>query len=103
MVDALAHRVPSNVTIVAADILEFDIPAAAGGSKVRVAGNLPYNVSSPILFRLLAAHRACGCLVDATLMLQREVAERIRASPGSRDYGVLSILIQLYAPACDRC
>ena len=72
-------------------------PAAAGGSKVRVAGNLPYNVSSPILFRLLAAHRACGCLVDATLMLQREVAERIRASPGSRDYGVLSILIQLHA------
>ena len=97
MVDALAHRVPSNVTIVGADILEFDISAAAGGSKVRVAGNLPYNISSPILFRLLAAHRACGCLVDATLMLQREVAQRIRASPGSRDYGVLSILVQLHA------
>ena len=71
---------------------------AAGGSPVRVAGNLPYNVSSPILFRLLAAHRACGCLVDATLMLQREVAERLRALvQGRRDYGVLSILIQLHA------
>jgi 16S rRNA (adenine1518-N6/adenine1519-N6)-dimethyltransferase len=97
MVVALSPGAPSNVTLVNADILEFDVAAFAAKGPLRVAGNLPYNVSSPILFRLLAAHRAHGGLVDATLMLQREVAERIRAAPGSRDYGVLSILIQLHA------
>jgi 16S rRNA (adenine1518-N6/adenine1519-N6)-dimethyltransferase len=97
LVAALAPRVPSNATIVNADFLEVDVHALTCGDSVRVAGNLPYNVSSPILFRLLSLHRAHGCLLDATLMLQREVAERIGASPGSRDYGVLSILIQLHA------
>ena len=57
-----------------------------------MAGNLPYNISSPILFRLLRAHRATAGLVDATVMLQREVAERIQASPGTGDYGVLADL-----------
>src|SRR6185295_20269991 len=57
----------------------------------------PYNVSSQILFRLIDAHRRLGGLIDATIMNQREVAERIAASPGGRDYGVLSILIQLHA------
>jgi 16S rRNA (adenine1518-N6/adenine1519-N6)-dimethyltransferase len=97
MVAALSPRVPPNVTILNADFLETDPSALLRDSSVRVAGNLPYNVSSPILFRLLAAHRQYGGLVDATLMLQREVAERMQASPGSRDYGVLSILIQLHA------
>jgi 16S rRNA (adenine1518-N6/adenine1519-N6)-dimethyltransferase len=62
-----------------------------------VAGNLPYNVSSPILFRLVNAHRTRGGILDATVMVQQEVAARIAASPGTRDYGVLSILIQLHA------
>ena len=64
---------------------------------MRVAGNLPYNVSSPILFKLLEAHRSAGGMTDATLMVQREVAERIAARPGTRDYGVLSIFVQLHA------
>jgi 16S rRNA (adenine1518-N6/adenine1519-N6)-dimethyltransferase len=97
MVAALGPKVPANVTLVAADFLDFDVPALAAEGPLRVAGNLPYNVSSPILFRLLGAHRAHGGLVDATLMLQREVAERIRAGPGTRDYGVLAILVQLHA------
>ena len=63
-------------------------------SMLRVAGNLPYNVASPILFKLLALHAAGLPLGDATVMLQREVAERLTAEPGSRDYGVLSILIR---------
>jgi 16S rRNA (adenine1518-N6/adenine1519-N6)-dimethyltransferase len=61
---------------------------------MRVVGNLPYNVASPIMFRLLKLHAAGGALVDATLMLQREVADRLVAGPGSKEYGVLSILIQ---------
>jgi 16S rRNA (adenine1518-N6/adenine1519-N6)-dimethyltransferase len=60
---------------------------------LRVAGNLPYNVASPILFKLIELYVAGLPLGDATLMLQREVADRLIAGPGSREYGVLSILI----------
>lgn len=95
MVTLLAPRLPSNVTLIEADFLECDLRTLPG-APFRVAGNLPYNVSSPILFALLTAHRQ-GLLVDATLMLQREVAVRLAAAPGSRDYGVLSILVQLHA------
>lgn len=97
MIDALAPRVPSNVTLLHADFLEYDIAALSGEGPIRVAGNLPYNVSSPILFRLVKAHRSRGGILDAILMLQQEVAARIAASPGTKDYGVLSILIQLHA------
>jgi 16S rRNA (adenine1518-N6/adenine1519-N6)-dimethyltransferase len=64
---------------------------------MRVAGNLPYNVASPILFKLIELYGAGVPLVDATLMLQREVADRLLAAPGGRDYGVLSILVQYAA------
>lgn len=102
MVEALAPRLPPNVTLLHGDFLEFD-PTALGSFPLRVAGNLPYNVSSPILFRLIEMHRGGGPeppnprLLDATLMVQREVAERIEAEPGGRDYGVLAILVQLHA------
>jgi 16S rRNA (adenine1518-N6/adenine1519-N6)-dimethyltransferase len=96
MVRALAPKLPPNVDLVHADFLDFDI-AAVAAEPLRVAGNLPYNVSSPILFRLIDAHRAGGRLSDATVMVQHEVAERIEAPPGSRTYGVLSILVQVYA------
>jgi 16S rRNA (adenine1518-N6/adenine1519-N6)-dimethyltransferase len=96
MIAALAPRVPANVTLVQADFLEFDVASAAAG-PTRVAGNLPYNVSSPIMFRLLKAYRAGAPLTDATLMLQEEVADRVQARPGTKDYGVLSILVQLHA------
>jgi len=59
-----------------------------------VAGNLPYNVASPIMFKLADLFAAGTPIVDATLMLQREVAERLGASPGTREYGVLSVLMQ---------
>jgi 16S rRNA (adenine1518-N6/adenine1519-N6)-dimethyltransferase len=99
MVDRLTPELPPNVTLVHQDFLETPIEEwlAADDGPLRVAGNLPYNVSSPILFRLIEAHTRHGQLVDATLMLQREVAERIEARPGSKDYGVLSISVQLHA------
>lgn len=97
----LARQAPSNVRVVPADVLEVDLadlasefPPAARG---RVIGNLPYNLSSPILAALLAAHARGGRFHDATLMLQREVARRLAASPGGRDYGVLAILTQVHA------
>jgi 16S rRNA (adenine1518-N6/adenine1519-N6)-dimethyltransferase len=97
MVALLAPRLPPNVTLITQDFLEVDLPERLGRERVRVAGNLPYNVSSPILFRLLDAHRRYGLVSDATLMLQREVADRIEAQPGTKDYGVLSIFVQLHA------
>jgi 16S rRNA (adenine1518-N6/adenine1519-N6)-dimethyltransferase len=83
------------LTVVEGDFLETANRLA--GQRVhplRVAGNLPYNVASPILFKLLALHAAGAPLVDATLMLQHEVADRLVAQPGGKDYGVLSVLVQ---------
>lgn len=92
---ALAPALPPHAAVVSGDVLDVDLAGllASIDGPVRVAGNLPYNISSPILFRLLllASQRP---VQDATLMLQREVADRLAAKPGTREYGVLSVLIQ---------
>jgi 16S rRNA (adenine1518-N6/adenine1519-N6)-dimethyltransferase len=66
-----------------------------------VVGNLPYNVASPILFKLVDLYRSGVGLLDATVMLQREVADRLLAAPGSRVYGIPSVLIR-HAADIDR-
>ena len=100
LVAALTPKLPSNASVVSGDVLDFDIDTALSAldTPIRIAGNLPYNISSPILFRLLelASRRP---ITDATLMLQREVAERIVAKPGTAEYGVLSVLTQWRAEA----
>jgi 16S rRNA (adenine1518-N6/adenine1519-N6)-dimethyltransferase len=97
----LAARAPANVTIVNADVLATDfaaLPISPGhDGRLRVAGNLPYNISSPILFALLEAHRSEPRLLDATLMLQQEVADRLTAAPSTRDYGVLTVSVARFA------
>jgi len=95
----LATRVPQNVRLVQADFLDVDLPQLLQGehTPVRVVGNLPYNVASPILFRLLDVADEGRLLRDATLMVQREVADRIVATPGGGDYGAMSIQVQLLA------
>ena len=88
---------PTNgkLTLVEGDFLETaNSLAGARSHALRVAGNLPYNVASPILFKLLELHASGVPLVDATLMLQHEVADRLVAAPGGKEYGVLSILVQ---------
>jgi 16S rRNA (adenine1518-N6/adenine1519-N6)-dimethyltransferase len=77
------------------DVPEGRLRAAFGEhpGPIRVAGNLPYNVASPILFRLTELSRQGLPLGDATVMVQREVADRLVARPGTRDYGVLTVLI----------
>ena len=93
---ALRESAPPNVTLVEGDFLETADRLGHRQSMsgpLRVAGNLPYNVASPIMFTLVDLARRGVPLVDATVMLQREVAERLAAPPGSRDYGVLSVLI----------
>jgi 16S rRNA (adenine1518-N6/adenine1519-N6)-dimethyltransferase len=97
MIGALTPRLPPNVDLVHRDFLQFDLADVSAAHPIRVAGNLPYNVSSPILFHLLSAYRQGGRIIDASVMLQLEVAERIEAAPDTREYGVLSILVQLHA------
>lgn len=84
---------PKKLIIHSADALQFDfasIPVPAG-SKLRVVGNLPYNISSPLLFHLaeIAPH-----VQDQHFMLQKEVVERMVAAPGSKTYGRLSVMLQ---------
>jgi len=86
-----AEGIP-NLRVIEGDFLLSD-PRALIPDPCRVAGNLPYNVASAIMFRLVELHAAGVPLVDATLMLQREVADRLVAPPGSKEYGVLSVLI----------
>jgi 16S rRNA (adenine1518-N6/adenine1519-N6)-dimethyltransferase len=108
----LATRVPGNVTVLTGDFLEMDVvpyltglmpqrgtetPGTSARRQFRVVGNLPYNLSSPILFRLIDLHLRHGLFSDATVMLQREVAARLAARVGTREYGVLSIHGQLHA------
>jgi len=79
------------------DALAFDLCALAPSpASLRVVGNLPYNVSTPLLFRFL---EQAYCIRDLHLMLQREVVERIVAEPGSKTYGRLSVMIQTLCEA----
>ena len=103
----LRGRVPPHVEVEQADFLRLDLAAAAaalrraGGcpdAPLRVAGNLPYGVSAPILLRLLRVAADTG-IRDAVVMLQREVAERVAAQPGSRAWGPLAVMTALRADA----
>jgi 16S rRNA (adenine1518-N6/adenine1519-N6)-dimethyltransferase len=99
---ALEADAPPNLVVIARDFLEWDEYLGFEPHQVprviRVAGNLPFNVASPIMFRLIGKNDVVArnglAMGDATLMLQREVANRLIALPGSKEYGVLSILIQ---------
>jgi 16S rRNA (adenine1518-N6/adenine1519-N6)-dimethyltransferase len=75
-----------------ADALAFDYAALARtrGGRLRIAGNLPYNISTPLLFRLLAQ---APSIIDLHLMLQREVVARLAARPGGGDYGRLTVML----------
>jgi 16S rRNA (adenine1518-N6/adenine1519-N6)-dimethyltransferase len=92
------HFPPERVTVVEQDVLNFDFAAtsAAAGERLLVVGNLPYGITSQILLKLAASHAA---LDRAVLMVQREVADRVVAQPGSRDYGLLSVTVQMFGPA----
>ena len=87
----------ARVTVIEQDVLRFDFAAAAAqfGERLRVAGNLPYAITSPIVLKLAASHAALDL---AVLMVQREVAERMSATAGTRDYGLLSVTMQMYGP-----
>jgi 16S rRNA (adenine1518-N6/adenine1519-N6)-dimethyltransferase len=103
MVAMLSDRLADyeNIVLLRGDALKFDFlgESRKWGEKLKVVSNLPYNISTQLLFRLVEMREVFSGM---TLMLQREVAERIVATPGGKQYGILSVLLQLYCDTCIR-
>ena len=87
-----------NVTVINEDILKVDIVALAeeknGGRPIKVVANLPYYITTPIIMGLFESHVPIDSI---TIMVQREVADRMQVGPGTKDYGALSLAVQYYA------
>lgn len=94
-----AEELRSNISstklkIINQDILEFDLSALDTGSKkLKLVGNIPYHLTSPILFKAIEYHKI---IINVTMMIQKEVADRLTAKPYSKAYGILSVLTQFY-------
>ncbi len=86
------------LTIHSGDVLSMNLVTLASGRRLRVCGNLPYNISTPLLFHLLEAR---GVIVDMTFMLQKEVVMRMAAAPDCADYGRLTVMLSAYC-TCTR-
>jgi 16S rRNA (adenine1518-N6/adenine1519-N6)-dimethyltransferase len=94
LIPGLRERMPANVEVIHGDILRTDlveISRKAGAPSLRLAGNVPYSISSPLLFRVLDER---ATLSDCVFLLQKEVAERVTAGPGTKSYAPLGILLQ---------
>ena len=94
-----------NVSIINEDILKVDIAALAkeknGGRPIKVVANLPYYITTPIIMGLFESHVP---LESITVMVQKEVADRMQVGPGTKDYGALSLAVQYYAAVyCCKC
>lgn len=83
----------SHINIIQADALKTDFGALQPGKPLRIIGNLPYNISTPLIFHLLSFH---GRVKDMHFMLQKEVVDRLAAQPNSKAYGRLSLMTQYY-------
>ncbi len=81
----------SNITIHSCDALRVNLPEITANRPFRLIGNLPYNISTPLIFHVLQWHEQ---IVDMHFMLQKEVVDRMAAAPGSRTYGRLSVMTQ---------
>lgn len=90
--EEIAATVPGRLEIVSGDALATDFPTMAGGGKIRIVANLPYNIGTELLVRWLTAEPWPPYWKSLTLMFQREVAERIVAAPGTDHYGRLGVL-----------
>jgi 16S rRNA (adenine1518-N6/adenine1519-N6)-dimethyltransferase len=88
----LAKQFP-NLNVVPGDILEADVAAIAAGRRIRLYGNLPYYITSPILHHLFTF---ADLIDEIHVVIQTEVAQRLAAEPGTRDYGYLSVITQFY-------
>ena len=95
LADALTRRYASKptFTLYQGDALKVDFAALSAGQPMRIIGNLPYNISTPLLFHLLSYN---SLIIDMHFMLQKEVVDRLAASPGSKNYGRLSVMMQYH-------
>jgi 16S rRNA (adenine1518-N6/adenine1519-N6)-dimethyltransferase len=84
------------VAVIETDVLKYDFSSARPGERIKVVGNVPYHISSPILFRLLDYRHSISSM---TLMFQKELADRIAASPGTKSYGIPSVMVAKYMRA----
>jgi 16S rRNA (adenine1518-N6/adenine1519-N6)-dimethyltransferase len=84
---------PERLSIHEGDALEFDFGALKGAGRLKIAGNLPYNISSPLLFHMVPF---APLVYDMHFMLQKEVVDRMVAAPGSKDFGRLSVMLQYH-------
>jgi len=81
----------TNISIHSCDALKANLPEITAGRRFRLIGNLPYNISTPLIFHVLQWHEQ---VIDMHFMLQKEVVDRMAAAPGSRTYGRLSVMTQ---------
>lgn len=91
----------SNVEVIAKDILKVDFKELVppDGGRIKVVANLPYQISTPLIFRFIESRQLFSTLI---LMVQKEVAERMMAQPGGKEYGPLSVFIQLFSDVAVR-
>jgi 16S rRNA (adenine1518-N6/adenine1519-N6)-dimethyltransferase len=94
VVERLSGEYPAGVEIVHQDILKADLGqfARSAGGPVRIIGNIPYNITTPILFHILDQRKAVS---NALIMMQREVARRLAAGPGTKEYGIPSVFFRV--------
>lgn len=92
VIDSLIKRFP-NITFINQDYLEIDLNQF-NSNQIRLVGNIPYNITSPILFKIFENN---FFFKDAVLMVQYEVAKRMTAKPGNKDYGILAVLLSYFA------
>jgi 16S rRNA (adenine1518-N6/adenine1519-N6)-dimethyltransferase len=93
----------TNVEIIEADVLKYnfsEVVASKQNNKVRIIGNIPYNISTPILFHLLSFR---NIIKDMIIMVQREVAARIMAQPGTKTYGIPSVIFSMFTEIYQVC
>jgi len=90
----IRHKDKTHFKLIEGDILKQDIPRIADREKLRIVGNLPYNITSPILFKLLEHRQE---IQDITIMIQKEVALRLASQPSCKSYGIPSVFFQLHA------
>jgi 16S rRNA (adenine1518-N6/adenine1519-N6)-dimethyltransferase len=98
MIRVLKERLSGfdNVQVIEADVLKYDFYSACppdSSEKLKIIGNVPYQISSPLLFRLLDSRR---CIASMVLMLQKEMVDRLCALPGTKNYGIPSVIVSMF-------
>jgi len=96
LIPLLKKKYHTHANLHQADVLDFDFHQLKGNQKMRLVGNLPYNISTPLLFHLFDQ---IDCIQDMHFLLQKEVVDRLIAKPGEHHYGRFSIMTQFYCHA----